>query len=86
MIETHQSDHKTAAHPRDPEDDVLLDTVAAAEFLGGERPLNPGTLAVWRCIGRYNIPYEKIGRAVRYRKSDLRRFRTEWRQHPNIRS
>lgn len=25
-----------------------------------------GTLEVWRCTGRYNLPYVKIGRLVRY--------------------
>lgn len=74
---------QASASPYDSEDDILLDTRAAAEFIGGkEKPLNPGTLAVWRCIGRYNLPYEKIGRLVRYRKSDLRRFRDQWRQSP----
>jgi hypothetical protein len=35
---------------------------------------NPRTLSVWRCTGRHNIPYLKIGRNVRYRKEDLLRF------------
>jgi excisionase family DNA binding protein len=30
-----------------------------------------GTLSVWRSTGRYGIPFIKIGRKVRYRKSDL---------------
>lgn len=82
MPRNHQNDQVPVC-PKDPEDDVLLDTVAAAKFLGGDKlPLNPGTLAVWRCIGRYDLPYEKIGRSVRYRLSDLRRFRVQWRQHP----
>jgi hypothetical protein len=69
--------------PYDPEDDILLNTPAAAEFIGGKtKPLNPDTLAVWRCIGRYNLPYLKIGRLVRYRQSDLRRFRDQWHQNP----
>lgn len=25
-----------------------------------------GTLEVWRCTGRYNLPYVKVGRLVRY--------------------
>lgn len=32
------------------------------------------TLAVWRCTNRVVIPFVKIGRAVRYRKSDLDAF------------
>ena len=29
------------------------------------------TLAVWRCEGRYNLPYIKTGRLVRYRECDV---------------
>lgn len=32
------------------------------------------TLAVWRSTQRYNLPYVKIGRLVRYRKSDIETF------------
>lgn len=33
--------------------------------------VSSGTLSVWRCTGRYGIPFIKIGRKVRYRRSDL---------------
>lgn len=39
----------------------------AAELLG----VTPGTLQVWRCTGRYSIPFVKVGRLVRYRRSTL---------------
>lgn len=65
------------SQPYDPEYDVLLDPVAAAKFLGGTTPLSVGTLAVWRSTKKYNLPYVKIGRYVRYRKSDLRKFAQE---------
>ena len=29
------------------------------------------TLATWRCTGRYNLPFIKTGRLVRYRVADL---------------
>lgn len=45
----------------------LLDEASAAVVLG----VTKGTLAVWRCTGRYNLPFIKIGRKVRYRRSDL---------------
>jgi excisionase family DNA binding protein len=45
----------------------LLTTDEAAEFLG----VSPGTLAVWRCLARYRLPYHLIGRNVRYLESDL---------------
>ena len=34
------------------------------------------TLAVWRCEGRYNLPYIKTGRLVRYLESDVAAFIT----------
>jgi len=45
----------------------LLTTAEAAEVLG----LSGVTLATWRSTGRYDVPYLKVGRAVRYRRSDL---------------
>lgn len=51
-------------------DSQLLNESQAAQVLG----IAPNTLAVWRCTGRYNLPYIKIGRLVRYRAGDLKRF------------
>ena len=45
----------------------LLDDRAAAAVLD----VTPGTLSVWRSTGRYALPFLKIGRKVRYRRSDL---------------
>lgn len=45
----------------------LLDEKEAAALLD----LKPGTLAVFRSTGRHGIPFLKIGRNVRYRRSDL---------------
>ncbi len=45
----------------------LVDEKAAAEHLD----VAVGTLSVWRSTGRYNLPFLKIGRNVRYRRSDL---------------
>ncbi|MBS0357545.1 MAG: helix-turn-helix domain-containing protein [Proteobacteria bacterium] len=45
----------------------LLDDKTAAAILD----VSPGTLSVWRSTGRYNLPFLKIGRKVRYRRSDL---------------
>ena len=33
--------------------------------------VKPTTLANWRCTGRYNLPFIKSGRLVRYRVVDL---------------
>ncbi|MCM8624147.1 MAG: helix-turn-helix domain-containing protein [Candidatus Accumulibacter sp.] len=48
----------------------LLDEHQAAAFLTIAR----GTLQVWRSTGRYNLPFIKVGRSVRYRRRDLQ----EW--------
>jgi hypothetical protein len=39
-----------------------LNEKEAAEFLD----VSPGTLSVWRCVGRYDIPFYRIGRNIRY--------------------
>lgn len=45
----------------------LLDDKAAADLLD----VTPGTLSVWRSTGRYALPFLKVGRKVRYRRTDL---------------
>lgn len=50
--------------------DPLLDDDEAAAYID----VKPKTLPVWRSTGRYSIPYIKIGRLVRYRKSALDEF------------
>jgi len=48
----------------------LLTETEAAEFLG----LEPKTLAIWRSTKRYPLSYVKVGRLVRYQRSDLLAF------------
>ncbi|MDI9319041.1 MAG: helix-turn-helix domain-containing protein [Phycisphaerales bacterium] len=48
----------------------LLCRKRAAKYLN----VSPGTLAVWDCTKRYQLNPLKIGRAVRYRRSDLDAF------------
>lgn len=45
----------------------LVDEKQAAGILG----VTPGTLQVWRSTGRYAIPFLKVGRLVKYRRSAL---------------
>lgn len=65
-----------ATQPRPPvnldalPDSHLLDDIDAGAVLDA----SPGTLSVWRSTGRYNLPFVKIGRKVRYRAGDLRAF------------
>lgn len=50
----------------------LLSREQAAEYLG----VTPQTLAVWASTHRYDLPFVKIGRLVKYRKADLDTFIT----------
>lgn len=45
----------------------LLDNDPAADYIG----IKGGTLEVWRSTKRHQIPYIKVGRKIKYRKSDL---------------
>lgn len=49
---------------------ILLDRKEAAKYLR----VSPGTLAVWDCLKRYELRPLKVGRSVRYRKSELDSF------------
>jgi predicted DNA-binding transcriptional regulator AlpA len=48
----------------------LLTPNEVADILG----VTSHTLAVWRCCRRYNRPWIKVGRKVRYRASDVEAF------------
>lgn len=52
-------------------EDPLFDEIEAAAYLN----IKPGTLANWRCTGRYALAFVRIGRTIRYRKSALDAFR-----------
>jgi len=49
------------------EADRLLTPDEAAEFLG----VTESTLATWRSTRRYNLPWVRVGRRIRYRLGDL---------------
>jgi hypothetical protein len=48
----------------------LLDSEQAAKFLG----TTANTLGVWRCNRAVRLPFIKLGKAVRYRLSDLEAY------------
>jgi excisionase family DNA binding protein len=48
----------------------LLSRRQAAEYLG----VTEQTLAIWKCTKRYDLPFVKVGRLVKYRRSDLNAF------------
>jgi excisionase family DNA binding protein len=49
---------------------ALLTQDQVAHRLG----IKPATLQIWRVTGRYNLPFVKCGRLVRYREEDVRAF------------
>ncbi len=51
----------------------LLTEVETAAYLG----LKPETLATWRCTHRYPLPFIRVGKAIRYRPSDVEKFLAE---------
>ena len=52
---------------------VLLDPKAAAQYLGGSKPLAVLSLADWRCKG-VGPSYIRVGRLIRYRMDALDAF------------
>lgn len=48
----------------------LMTRKEAAIYLG----VAEQTLAIWKCVNRYNLPVVKIGGRVKYRKEDLDAF------------
>jgi excisionase family DNA binding protein len=69
MIEL--SSNTDELNKRNPERE-LLNVEQAAFFIG----VTSHTLDVWRCTKRHSIPYLKVGRLVKYRKSDLESWLT----------
>ena len=48
----------------------LMTPEQVAKYLG----ISTETLNVWRCTKRYDLPYVKAGRLVRYRVEDVEGF------------
>jgi len=48
----------------------LLTPKQTSEYIG----VSEGTLTVWRCTGRYDLKYCKIGRKVMYHPDDIQSF------------
>jgi excisionase family DNA binding protein len=58
------------------EENELLSCQEAAKLLG----MSEQTLAVWRSVKRYDLPYIKVGRLVKYLRSDLNKWVASRRQ------
>ena len=52
---------------------TLVSPDEAADILG----VTSATLAVWRCTGRYDLPFVKVGSLVRYSPGAIERFINE---------
>ncbi len=65
-----QTQSAISAILRNPSSDPLLTPTETSNYIG----VTEKTLAVWRCTGRYAIPFIKVGRLVKYRKSALDAF------------
>jgi excisionase family DNA binding protein len=62
--------HPSATGMPTPVKPQVYTEAEAAAYLG----VKPGTLSVWRSTRRYDLPYLKVGRLVRYDKADLDRW------------
>ena len=49
---------------------IIFNTKETSQYLGVTRE----TLAVWRTTRRYELPYIKVGRLVKYRQADLNKW------------
>ncbi|MGN7503624.1 MAG: helix-turn-helix domain-containing protein [Alphaproteobacteria bacterium] len=58
---------------------ILMTSHDVSKILG----VSVGTLAVWRTTKRYNLPYVKSGRLIRYRQEDVQAF-IESRLHGEV--
>ena len=61
------TENAIAAILKNSSSNLLFTPSEAATYIG----VTENTLSVWRCVGRYAIPFIKVGRLVRYRVSDL---------------
>ncbi|MBE8167546.1 MAG: helix-turn-helix domain-containing protein [Shewanella sp.] len=50
--------------------DKLMTPLEVAEILG----VTKDTLSIWRCTGRYQLNYIKVGRLVMYQPGDVESF------------
>ena len=65
-----------------PEDLKNLEELVLPTTLAKELKVTVGTLAVWRCTGRYDLPYIKVGSLVRYIRPGIEEWKRK-RLHVN---
>ena len=62
-----QPNHGDKQNPSSP---MLMSRKETADYLG----VKEQTLACWATTKRYDLPYVKIGRLVKYKRDDVERF------------
>jgi excisionase family DNA binding protein len=77
-IEQLQEREEVLKPARDYRPNDLLTRREAAAYLG----VSEQTLAIWKCTGRYDLPYLKIGRLVKYEAADLDAFLKRFKHEP----
>ena len=60
--------------------DYSDDDLVSPEIVSCTLGITEGTLAVWRCTGRYPIKYVKVGGRVRYFAGDIKAYLKDRRQ------
>lgn len=71
-----QPENKKAPSPQPPPS-LTVDRLLTREQAAQKLSVKAQTLAAWHTSGRYGIPVVHVGRAVRYRVSDLDRWLVE---------
>ncbi|MEX2671908.1 MAG: helix-turn-helix domain-containing protein [Phycisphaeraceae bacterium] len=58
----------------------MNNSLLTTEQVASRLNVNPGTLRVWRCTKRYDLPFLRIGGAVRYEREAVEAFIVRQRQ------
>ena len=54
-----------------------MESLLSAKETAGLLGITESTLATWRCLGRYDLPYIKVGRLCKYRREAIEKFITD---------
>jgi excisionase family DNA binding protein len=57
-----------------PEATITQSAFMTADEVAALLNVQKHTLAVWRCCKRYQLPFVKVGRLIRYRRSDVEQW------------
>lgn len=60
-----------------PETTLAPNSLVRSKYVENLLGVTAHTLAVWRSTGRYNLPFVKVGKSVRYKLADVHAFLEE---------